>query len=305
MSFLKKTWLHVNQTIVYRLFLLLGFVVRRLSRNQFDRLASGIADFVYYVLRTRRELVEENLTYAFPEKSNREILRISRQVYRNQAVNLLEVLRLPLLKGENDADELIDLNLDEFIEKTKGRKKGGVFVSGHFGNWELTGVCLGLLVAPIAVIAKRLKNQMVNREIERLRSLFGNTVIYKNQALRAGVSLLKEGGIVTILGDQSDPEGGFFMDFLGREASVFLGPAFLALRARVPMFVVMSRSGLNGKYVLETEEIDTSDLSFSRKDIQELTIRYTRVLEKYIYRYPEEWFWVHDRWKRQKKEAAP
>lgn len=257
-----------------------------------------MGDFAYYFLRPRRKLVETNLAYTFPEKSSQEITDISRQVYRNQAVNLLEVLRLPLLQGRKDAAKLIDLHLDEFLAKTRAREKGGVLVSGHFGNWELAGVCIGLLVTPIAVVAKKLKNRLVNNEIERLRRLHGNTVIYKKQALREGLAVLRDGGIMTVLGDQSDPKGGFIMDFLGRDASVFLGPAFLTLRARVPMFALMCRRQPNGKYVLEAEEIDTSDLSFSKENIRELTVRYTKVLEKYIFRYPEEWFWVHDRWKR-------
>ncbi|MCG8341557.1 MAG: lysophospholipid acyltransferase family protein [Chlorobiales bacterium] len=298
MGSLKKRWKRFNQKITYRLFLFLGFLVRRLNRHQFERLAYVIGDFTYYFLRPRRKLVETNLAYAFPEKNAREIGGIARQVYRNQAVNLLEVLRLPLLQSRKDAAKLIDLHLDEFLAKTRARGKGGVLVSGHFGNWELTGVCIGLLVTPIAVVAKKLKNKLVNNEVERLRCLHGNTVIYKKQALRDGLKMLREGGIVTVLGDQSDPKGGFFMDFLGREASVFLGPAFLALRARVPMFALMCRRQSNGKYVLEAEEIDTSDLSFSRENIERLARRYTRALEKYIYRYPEEWFWVHNRWKR-------
>lgn len=299
MGSLKKSWGRFNQKITYRLFLFLGLLVRRLNRRQFNWLAYVMGDFAYYCLRPRRKLVETNLAYAFPEKSSQEITDISRQVYRNQAVNLLEVLRLPLLQSRKDAAKLIDLHLDEFLAKTRAREKGGVLVSGHFGNWELAGVCIGLLVTPIAVVAKKLKNRLVNNEIERLRRLHGNTVIYKKQALREGLAVLRDGGIVTVLGDQSDPKGGFFMDFLGRDASVFLGPAFLTLRARVPMFALMCRRQPNGKYVLEAEEIDTSDLSFSKENIRELTVRYTKVLEKYIFRYPEEWFWVHDRWKRE------
>ncbi len=297
MGTLKKSWKRFNQKITYRLFLFLGFIVKRMSRRQFERLAAGLGELVFSVFRSRRNLVMRNLSLAFPGKSRSEVVAIARQVYRNQAVNLLEVLRLPLLMGRREASERIDLHLDNFLEKTKAQGKGGVLVSGHFGNWELAGVCIGLLVTPIAVVAKRLKNRAVNNEIERLRTLHGNTVIYKKQALREGLSILRKGGIVATLGDQSDPDAGFVMDFLGREASVFLGPAFLALRANVPIFALMCRRQMDGKYLIEAEEIDTSDLSFSRENIEELTMRYTRAIERYIVLYPEEWFWVHNRWK--------
>jgi len=298
MDSVKKRLESIGQKIVHRLFLFLGFLVRSMSREGFERLAHVLGDAVFFVLKTRRSLVESNLALTFPNKSAAEIAKLARKVYRNQAVNLLEVLRLPLLKNAEDAAALVDLDLDDFFACTKALGKGGILVSAHFGNWELTGVCIGLMETPITVVAKKLKNRLVNREINALRRIHGNGVIYKKRALRDGLALLRKGGILTILGDQSDPRGGFFMDFLGREASVFLGPAFLALRSGVPVFVAICRRQENGRYLVEAEEIPTDDLPFSRENVQELTRRYTRALEKYIYRYPEEWFWLHNRWKR-------
>jgi KDO2-lipid IV(A) lauroyltransferase len=173
-----------------------------------------------------------------------------------------------------------------------------VIVSAHYGNWELLTICFGLLVTPVTMIVKSQKNKLIDQQINSWRTMHGNRIIYKGQALREGLRTLEQGGTLAILGDQSDPGAGFFVDFLGRKASLFLGPAFFALKARVPLFVAMSRKHGDGRYTIELKEIDTSDLVFSRNDIRELAQRYTRVIEYYIRQCPEEWLWLHDRWKR-------
>lgn len=283
---------------LYLLLMFFGFLLRRVSRRHSVVLAHIVGDFAYNVLKIRRSMVEKNLAITFPGNSKAETDRITRQVYRNMAENVIEVLCLPLIRTAADASRLVSVDAREFLSKTRGSNKGAVCVSAHFGNWELLSVSLGLLVSPFSLVVKRLKNRDIDRQINRWRSMRGNTVVYKRQALREGLRTLNAGGIMSMLGDQSDPNGGFFMDFLGRRASVFLGPAFLALKTGVPLFVMMCRRAGNGKYIVEIEEVDSEGLGNAKADAEELTRRYTRVLERFIYQYPEEWFWLHDRWKR-------
>lgn len=279
-----------------------GILLRIFSQSQAALLARFCGDMVYSLLKIRRNLVEENLSATFPEKSREEITRIARQVYRNLAENVFEVLRLPLLRTPEDAARLVDVDARAFQAKTREMNKGAVLISAHFGNWELLGMAFGLLVSPITVVVKRLKNREIDRQINRWRAMRGNRVVYKRQALREGLRTLRNGGVMSILADQSDPKGGFFMDFLGRRTSVFLGPAFLVLKTGVPVFVGISRKIGNGRYRVEYEEIDYSDLGTGKADVEELARRYTLALERYIRRYPEEWFWLHDRWKRTDSE---
>ncbi|KUL28716.1 lysophospholipid acyltransferase family protein [Chlorobium limicola] len=290
--------------LFYRLLLLSGMIVRRLNRSHSAAMARILGDIVFDLLKIRRDLVETNLSLTFPEKSGEEISRIARQVYRNLAANAVEVLRLPLIRTPEDATRLVDVDVRDFLAKTRDRNNGAVCVSAHFGNWELLAVSLGLLISQVTVVVKRLKNRDIDRQINRWRGIRGNTIVYKRQALREGLRTLRRGGIMSFLADQSDPEGGFFMDFLGRRTSVFLGPAYLALKTGVPLFVVMCRRSGGGRYIAEFEEVDTAGLGSDKGDAEELTRRYTRVLERYIRQYPEEWFWVHNRWKRT-EESLP
>lgn len=284
--------------MTYKAVNLLGIIVRKLDRRQTRLLAMLFGDFMHRILRLRRELVYGNLGMTFPEKSQSEIRRIARDMYRNVASSLLEVLRLPLIRNRDDAAALVDIDGEEFLEWNRTRKTGAVFVSAHYGNWELMGMACGLLVHPITIIVKRLHNALIDRQMNEYRTMRGNRVVYDDNSLRQGLRLLQEGGFLTILGDQSDPNESNFGEFLGRRATMFLGPAFFALKANVPLFIAICRSSGEGRYTITIRNVETTDLTFSKEDIATLAKRYTRMLEAEIRRHPEEWFWLHDRWKR-------
>ncbi len=278
---------------------LLGVLARLMSRRLARRVACLIGDFVHHVVGLRRELVYTNIGISFPKKSPSEVRSIAMGVYRNMAVTLIEVLRFSLIRNREDAEALVDMDVDvsEFKRKTRNGLKGAVMVSGHFGNWELMALAFGIMVKPITMIVKRLSNDLVDQRMNELRTLRGNSVVYDNLALRKGLRVLSDGGVLAILADQSDPSATYFGEFLGRRATMFNGAAFFALKAQVPLFVGMCRSINDGKYKIEMLEINTSDLTFCKEDIATLASRYTRVLEEYIQRWPEEWFWLHNRWK--------
>ncbi|NTU58008.1 MAG: lysophospholipid acyltransferase family protein [Chlorobiaceae bacterium] len=276
---------------------ILGFFVRALSLRQARRVACLLGDFMHKVVGMRREMVYRNIALSFPGKSPAEIRNIATGVYRNVAVTLIDVLRFPLIRSREDVAALIDLDPAIFLKGTDNGRKGAVLVSGHFGNWELMALAFGMMVKPLTIIVKGLSNESIDRSMNELRTLRGNSVVYDRQALREGMRLLEEGGVLAVLSDQSDPGAKNYIDFLGRRATVFQGAAFFALKAKVPLFVGMCRRSGDGKYTTDTHEIDTSDLSFNKADIATLTERYTAVIEDYIRRWPEEWFWLHNRWK--------
>ncbi|MEI7707340.1 MAG: lysophospholipid acyltransferase family protein [Chlorobium sp.] len=298
---MKRSWGdddNIADKAVYSLITMLGLLVRSISRRKSTAIAHLLGDFVYKILKTRRPLVEKNLSYTFPQKTPAEINAVVRQVYRNQAENMIEVLRLPMIKTREDAARLLDVDARDIIAKTLAVNKGGVLVSAHFGNWELLAYCTGLLVFSFTIVVKELKNHAIDRQINLWRTMHGNKIVYDWKALREGLRLLRNGELLTVLGDQSDSGGSFFTEFLGRRTTVFLGPAYLALKAGVPLFVVMCRHTRGGRYTVDIEEIDLSGLGTSKTDAEELARRYTKTLERYIYRYPEEWLWLHNRWKR-------
>ena len=298
---MKRSWDEADNSTdkaLHGLIKLLGLLVRSINRKSSTAIAHLLGDFVYYIPKTRRQLVEDNLALTFPEKKPSEISAIARQVYRNQAENMIEVLRLSMIKTPEDAARLLDVDAGKILAKTLDVKKGGVLVSAHFGNWELLAFCSGLLVVPMSIIVKPLKNHAIDLQINEWRTMRGNKIIYDWKALREGLRTLHNGELLTVLGDQSNAGGSFFAEFLGRRTTVFLGPAYLALKAGVPLFVAMCRRSGSGSYKVEIEEIDMTGLGTAKTDAEELARRYTKAIERDIYRYPEEWLWLHNRWKR-------
>ncbi|WP_449258406.1 lysophospholipid acyltransferase family protein [Chlorobium limicola] len=293
------------QRVTYNVIDLLGFMVRKLNRRQTVFLASLIGDFMHHVIRLRRSMVYRNLSLTFPDKSGEEIRRIARAMYRNVFATLLEVLRLPLIRNREDVAKLVDIEGDEaFREWHRSGKRGAVLVSAHYGNWELMAMAFGLMVNPITIIVKRLRNRQIDRKMNEYRTMRGNSVVYPKKSVREGLRLLQYGGVLAILGDQSDPDEANYGEFLGRQTTMFHGAAFFALRANVPMFMPICSSNGDGRYTIKVREVDTSDLSFSKADTALLAARYTRMIEDEIRRRPEEWFWLHNRWKRDGSRSA-
>jgi len=293
----KREWTRsALDKVVFGVVSLLGVFARMLSWPAARRFASLIGDCMHTV-GLRRELVYRNIALTFPAKSSTEIRAIATQVYRNVAVTLLDVLRFPLIRERADVTALIDLDPELYFRGTDNGRRGAVVVSAHYGNWELMAMAFGFMFKPITIIVKRLSNEPLDRSMNELRTMHGNSVVYGDQAIRAGLRLLAEGGVLALLADQSDPTATYFGEFLGRRATLFHGAAFFALKANVPLFVGMCRSGSDGRYTVDVHHIDTSDLTFCKEDIAILASRYTFVIEESIRRWPEEWFWLHNRWK--------
>jgi len=277
---------------------LLGAIVRMMSRRTAMRCAELIGCFMHQVLGLRRDLVYRNLGLTFPEKSPEEIRAIAARVYRNLAITLVDVFRLPLIRDREDLAGLVEIENPEIFWKGTGNgSKGAVLASAHYGNWELLAFGAGMLLKPMTIIVKRLGNRKLDLKMNEYRTMRGNSIVYADKAVREGLRLLGDGGLLAILADQSDPSASNFGEFLGRRATIFHGAAFFALRAKVPLFVLMCRHSADGRYMVEVREIDTSDLTFCKADIPTLALRYTRVIEEYILKWPEEWLWLHNRWK--------
>ncbi|MFN2343806.1 MAG: lysophospholipid acyltransferase family protein, partial [Desulfonatronovibrio sp.] len=122
-----------------------------------------MGDFVFYVLRIRRKMVEKNLAHTFPDKSLSEIRRIARKVYQNQAMNIIEMLRIPLIENKVHARELVEIRIDDHLRQRIVQQKGAVLFSGHLGSWELIGFCTAMLLGPLNSIVKPIKNKPLDK----------------------------------------------------------------------------------------------------------------------------------------------
>ncbi len=276
----------------FRLMLLL------LPHRTAGRVGRGIGGLGFRILTRRREIALDNLRHAFPGKTPVELDSIARGAFENFGIAISEFLRFSRLQP---ADLRVLMNYDEHAEAFAkiGTANGLIFMTGHYGNWELTGAGSSCLAGvPYLVIVKTQSNRFVDRVVDGLRTRFGSSTIPMEKAVRETMATLGRGGVVALAGDQSAPRESVFVPFFGRTVATFRGPAAFALRARVPLMLGFTVRRADFSYDFHLEEIDTSDFSGATdENILELTRRHVAVLEKYIRMHPEQWLWMHRRWK--------
>jgi len=260
---------------------------------------AGLAFF--YFSGTRRKIAEDNLRKTvISDKtfSERDISKILKENFKNYGRSLAEVIKIYSGSGKKIVESVRIEGIENyFAAKEKG--KGVVFLTGHCGNWELLALVVSLKVSPIAVVARPLDNNYLNKIVEGVRRKFGNSVIYKRGALKPIMQTLKKNGFVGILMDQAVVRSeGFVIDFLGRGAWTTKMPALIIRKtgaAALPVFIY--RNG-DGHTITIYPEVKLSEIEDRERALVEDTKTFTKYIENYIREHPAEWLWIHRRWKR-------
>lgn len=260
-----------------------------------------IGGLLYRIDRKHRRTAIENLSITLG-LNGAEAEDIARKVFENIGATFAEFIKIPDL-GKSFFDDNIDVEGFENYLKAKGEGKGVLMLGAHLGNWELLAAAHLIKMGETAsVVYRRAKNRYVDRFIDSTRRSYGLKTIPHRNSVREIMAALRKGEGVGILLDQhSGSKEAVVVDFLGRPAATNFGLAIIALKTGapvVPMFLI--REG-NGKFrAVYDEPICLQKSGDSEKDIREATIRFNGVIEKYVRRYPEQWFWVHNRWKVEK-----
>ena len=273
----------------------IGMLPRPLAR------ASGILlGYVTYLLAGRlRRVGMQNLVLAFPEKTAAEKKRILRGVYRSLGRQLAEFCLFPRYTRENTKN-LFSYDGFENYEAANARGKGIFYLTAHFGGWEISSFVHCLYGHPTHIIVRDLDNPYVQRLVQRYRTLHGNQTHDKDDFARGLLTAMKNGEAVGVLMDTNmTPPQGTFVDFFGTPACTASGIARVALRTDasvVPVFMIwdatLSRYRLRFEPALEL--VRTGD---DEADAIANTQRFTKAIEDIVRRFPEQWLWVHRRWK--------
>jgi KDO2-lipid IV(A) lauroyltransferase len=274
---------------------ILGAMPRPLARG----FAIGLAQIVYLLHGRLRRVGMRNLELAFPEKSRTERARILRGEFTSLGRQLAEVCHFPGYTLENVQQVVIYDGLGNY-ERAYARKKGVLFLTAHFGGWELSAFTHSLHGHWMHVVMRPMDNVYLDRTIRRYRTMHGNKTVDKDDFVRGLLAAMKAGEVVGILMDTNmTPPQGIFVDFFGIPACTASGLARIALRtdaAVVPTFTIWDAA--LGKYRLRfdpaLELIRSGD---QEADIATNTQMFTKVIEDYVRKYPEQWLWVHRRWK--------
>ncbi|MGD0338911.1 MAG: lysophospholipid acyltransferase family protein [Bacteroidota bacterium] len=287
-----------RDVIEFGAFAALGVIVRLLPLRVAQRFGRRLGEFIYTTIKIRREITYQNLRAAFPEKTMEELDGIALEAYCNFAINFIEMFWLPRM-NHSVLLHVVKVRNGEVFQEIRNRGKGYIMISGHFGNWELFAFSICTLFnSPSLIIAQNQRNPLVNALLNKYRSLCGNRIVAMERSVQETLRALHQGQGVLMLADQSAPRERIYIDFFGRPAATFEGPAVFALRSGAPIVMAFLIRQKNNTYELVFEELSTTDLhEATEENIHELTKRHVKVLERYIREYPGQWLWLHKRWK--------
>lgn len=260
----------------------------------------------YWPLGIRRKVVERQIAAAFPDWSAEMVRRTAVASYAHLGRTAIETALL------SSYDNLHILSLFKhvegwsIVEERLSRGKGLIMVTGHLGNWELGGAYIAARRIPLDVVARYMANPLFDRYLTRTREQIGMRVVHDDEAVRRVPRALRSGDAVAFVMDQGVVGlASTWVPFFGRFAKTPRGPAVFALRLGAPMVFGAALRLPDGKYRLTFEPIDTTSTGDLDADIERIVTEYTTVLERWVRRVPDQYFWHHRRWKHQRPGTPP
>lgn len=246
----------------------------------------------------RRNVVEQNLRHAFPEKDSSWIDSTARGAYEHLGREAATMMRLSRLDARSIVERTTMIGWDD-AQHALSLGKGLILVTGHYGNWEIAAAAVAARGIPIAAIVRRQGNRMVDERLQVLRRNLGVESIYQGQAPTRVPRILRAKGVVGIVGDQDARRSGVFVPFFGRPASTHRGPALFALRLGAPVFSCVARRlpGPRTQYEVIGERVKYERSDDLEADVHKLTAELALGLERQIRIDPTQYFWFHKRWK--------
>src|SRR5258705_13531615 len=296
-----KEW--IAYAVVSSVVKLAGTLPRSLARA----LAEGLARMLFALTPKLRKTAEFNLKLAFPQWTDAQREATIRGMVRSLGWMAAEFARMPRYTRKNIEEIMILDGHENFLEGQR-RGKGVLFLTAHMSAWELSSYAHAVYGYPLHYMARPLDNTRLDGLVNRYRGLSGNAPIFKNESARLMLRILKEAGTVGILADQNTMrEEGVFVDFFGVPACTTTGIARVALHtgaAVVPGYAVWDES--LKKYRLRFEPplelVRTGD---AERDIVENTQRFSKATAEIIRKYPDQWVWLHARWKTRPADERP
>jgi KDO2-lipid IV(A) lauroyltransferase len=292
-----KKWL--EYAAVWLILKTLGALPRGVARV----FAASVTRLLFFFEPKLQKTAEFNLRIAFPDWTDKQRKDAKRKMVRNLGWMAAEFARFPRLTKENIEKVVVLEGHENFLEGQR-RGNGVLYLTGHIGAWELSSFAHALYGYPLHYLARPLDNKRLDALVTQYRCSSGNQPIFKNESARVMLKILKGSGTIGILADQNTmPEEGVFVDFFGKSACATTGIARVALHtgaAVVPGYAYWDET--IQEYRLRFEPpVDLVRTGDTGRDVFENTQRFAKVIEEIIRKHPDQWVWVHQRWKTRPK----
>ena len=249
------------------------------------------------ILRYRRRDALDALSRAFPERSSADHHDILNRMYRHLGLTIVETLRIEK-EGRGYLTQRMEWRGREFLDRALEDKRGVLVLSAHTGNWELGITALSALGYPASVVVKTIRNRAVRDRVGRIRRSFGLKELPARGAYRACLKALRNNEIVAFVLDQNmtRPEG-VFVEFFGQMACTTPGLAHLAWVSGAPVIAIFMERLENGRHRYHCCSPLPPPAGRDTESLTEATRRYTRAIEQFVREHPDQWIWIHRRWK--------
>jgi Kdo2-lipid IVA lauroyltransferase/acyltransferase len=273
---------------------------RTLSDEACEVWAKRLGRLIYGSLKKSRERALGHLHLALGRTlPSNQIQQIAQEVFQNLVLNFFECVRF---SGMEDRQffEKIEVEGWEHVEAVHRGGQGGIFITGHIGNWELCAAYIAKRGLPMNVVARRIYINALNERLAEMREKMGAKILYRDSSLRAMLRCLQNNEFLGILPDQDVRRiQGIFVDFFGRPAYTPVGPALLAIASGAPIIMARDIRKGNRHRVVGEPPIYADRKAPREEEVRRLVTLYTRRLEEYIREYPAQWVWMHRRWRTQ------
>ena len=286
----------IKHRIEYWITYLMGAFVRIIPYRLALALGSFLGWLAFDIFRIRRKVTLINLRNSLGAEKD-GLAGIGRRAYRNFGKSMVEYTLFPSLDKEK-IEQMVEFEGAEHWDEALKKGKGAILVTGHFGSWELMGAATSQRGYPIDFLVGEQHNILVDNLMNDYRRSMGIGIIKMGAAAKGIMRALKNNRFVAMLSDQDAGSDGTVVEFFERPASTPKGPAAFALKMDAPivMAFIIRESARRQKVIVE-KAIFGQKTSNKEEDIRRLTQAYTRVLEEYVRKYPDHWFWPHRRWK--------
>lgn len=265
------------------------------------RAGEWLGDAAYHLLKSRREIGRKNLIIAFGDEFSAEQREtIIRTTFRNFGKSLVETLHFPKLSKQYLSEKVTFTGYEHYFS-IRQQERGLLFLTGHLGNWEMIPHSQSARGYPSIIVARALDNRFLDKVVTQRRTMFGNRVISRRNGLKQIIAALQKKEDVGILMDQNTSRSkGIFVDFFGKPACTTPVIALLALRYRIPVLPGFTfRTGVDTHTLQLYPEVEIERTGDFQRDLTTNTARFNAIIEQVIREHPDQWFWIHNRWKTQ------
>lgn len=290
------------QYAVYLLLRVICTLINSIPWTVARKIARSTGYGLYYLLSGRRRIALDNLRHALSDTyTEEELRRIARRSFGNLGLLVMEFVRIPQMVRRGFLN-YVTIDRKEIVWKELEKEKGVILLISHYGNWELMAVMAGIIGYPISAVGRPMKNRYIYRYIERIRGYSGLKALQKKGVAREVITELRSNRVVAILFDQYAGSSGVAVEFFGRTAYTTQAVAQFAMRTGAPVIAAFNTRQPDGTHRIYVEDPVPTEESGDRADaIRITTQRYNELLESWIRKHPDQWFWFHRRWKTPRK----